>query len=164
MPGLRGAFHDRGAVLAAVARLGLSAAAAARDVLGEDEADALLRRFCLDRGIELPVQERFSAHTRVEGLRDALALAAVPGARAHEIHLLTDLDELEAWSTLSPDLAVLAAARVRLRCVFPPGGPRRDDALHRIEALVRRQRRSRLGRWLRRKGVAVSTSIAVSPS
>ncbi|MBI5502714.1 MAG: DUF58 domain-containing protein [Deltaproteobacteria bacterium] len=155
IPGLRGAFFDRAAVVGAVARLGLSASAAARSVRGEDAGDVLLRRFCLDRGIEIPVQERYTAQARVAGIRDALALARRTGARAHEVHLFTDLDDLGAWNELRPELARLAAARVRLRCLFSPGLPYRDDPLHRVESLVRRERRLRTARWLRALGVQV---------
>lgn len=154
VPGV--SFHDRYAVAEAVTRLGLSPAAARRDVLGEDPEDALLRRFCLDRGIELPVQERYAAHSRALGIRAACEAAAEPGARAHELHLLTDLDDLEAWADLAPDLVRLAARRIRMHCILPPPGPRGDDALHRVEALVRRRRRQRLARWLRRHGVRVT--------
>lgn len=149
-------FHDRLAVAGAVAQLGLSPAAARREVRGEDAEDALLRRFCLDRGIELPVQERYAAHSRALGIRAACEAAAEPGARTHELHLLTDLDDLDAWADLAPDLVRLAARRIRLHCVLPPAGPRGDDALHRVEALVRRRRQQRLARWLRRQGVRVS--------
>jgi uncharacterized protein (DUF58 family) len=155
VPGFRGAFFDRWSVVGAVARIGLSVSAAARDVQGEDPTDVLLRRFCLDRGIEIPVQERFTTHARVEGIRQALAAARIPGSRAHEVHLFSDLDDLGAWSELSTELALLAAARVRVHCVFGSPAPYRDDPLHAVEALVRRGRRSRAARWLRRKGVAV---------
>jgi|GEM_PF-2264213 len=154
VPGV--SFHDRSAVVKAVRRLGLSPAAARRAVLGEDPEDTLLRRFCLDRGIELPVQERYAAHSRALGIRAACEAAAEPGARAHELHLLTDLDDLEAWADLSPDLVRLAARRIRMHCVLPPPGPRGDDPLHHVEALVRRHRRQRLARWLRRHGVRVT--------
>jgi len=150
-----GGLFDRYAVVGAVARIGLSAAALARDVRGEDPTDVLLRRFCLDRGIELPVQERYASHSRTLGIRDALAQAATPGNRAHEVHLLTDLDDLAAWAGLAPDLALLRARRIRLHCLFPPGTPPKNDALHRVDALVRRERRARVARWLRRMGVQV---------
>ena len=155
IPGLRVAWFDRQAVTGAAAGLGVSPLAAVRSVRGEDAGDVLLRRFCLDRGIEIPVQERFTAHARAEGIREALALARRPGARAHEVHLFTDLDDLGAWNELRPELARLAAARVRLRCLFSPGGTYRDDPLHKVEALVRRDRRTRAAKWLRRMGVDV---------
>jgi uncharacterized protein (DUF58 family) len=156
----RGTFHDAAAVDAAVSGLGVSLEAAARDVRGEDAGDVRLRRFCLDRGIELPVQERYAVHARAEGVRQVLAAAATPGARSQQVHVLTDVDAVEAWATLAGDLNRLRRNRVAVRCVLPPRAPRGRDPLHAVDAMVRRARHRRLARYLRRVGVELAVTTA----
>lgn len=162
-PSLRGSPHDPDLVAEAVRRIGVSPRAALRDVLAEHPDDEALRRFCLDRGIELPPQERYDPHGRATGLGLALE-EALGSPRTHQVHLLTDLLDADAWNGLAPPLLRLRRERTAVRCILPPPSPRDDDPLHQVEAAVRRTRLRRLHRFLHRLGVETVATARVPPA
>lgn len=164
--GSHGEVLDVRAMLSAVRRLLRSSRARGRAAAGKLVATnrelALLRRFCRDRGVELPYRRPSPLARKEHGMAEAISLASASRA-ARQLILITDLAGVEDPSTILRPLHLARRKAHHVVVVVPRLGKsdRPRPITYHVHDLGKRRARKKLQRAINALGIPVINAAAV---